>query len=101
MKLGVFTVLLSDRSLDDTLNYLKSIGVQAVEIGCGGYPGTAHCDAIKLIKDKSLIKEFKDTIKKYDMTLSALSVHGNPVHPQKEIAQKFHNEYEEIGRAHV
>jgi len=94
MKLGVFTVLLSDRSLDDTLNYLKSIGVQAVEIGCGGYPGTAHCDAIKLIKDKSLIKEFKDTIKKYDMILSALSVHGNPVHPQKEIAQKFHNEYE-------
>jgi len=94
MKLGVFTVLLGDRSLEDSLKYLKSIGVEAVEIGCGGFPGTAHCDAIKYMKDKSLIKEFKDTIKKYDMTLSALSVHGNPVHPQKEIAQKFHNEYE-------
>ncbi|MHB8063487.1 MAG: sugar phosphate isomerase/epimerase family protein [Ruminiclostridium sp.] len=94
MKLGVFTVLLSDRSLEDTLKYLKGIGVEAIEIGCGGFPGTAHCDAIKFMKDKSLIKAFKDTIKKYDMTLSALSVHGNPVHPQKEIAQKFHNEYE-------
>lgn len=94
MKLGVFTVLLSDKSLDETLTYLKSIGVEAVEIGCGGFPGTAHCDAVRFMKDKSLIKEFKETIERQDMTLSALSVHGNPVHPQKEIAQKFHTEYE-------
>lgn len=94
MKLGVFTVLLGDKSLDEALTYLKSIGVEAVEIGCGGFPGTAHCDAVKFINDKSLIKEFKETIKKHDMVISALSVHGNPVHPQKEIAQKFHTEYE-------
>jgi sugar phosphate isomerase/epimerase len=94
MKLGVFTVLLSDRSLEDALGYLKGIGVEAVEIGCGGYPGTAHCDAVEFIKDRKLIENFKNTIKKYDMTLSGLSVHGNPVHPQKEIAEKFHAEYE-------
>jgi len=39
MKLGVFTVLLGNRSLDEALQYLKSLGVQAVEIGCGGFPG--------------------------------------------------------------
>ena len=38
MKLGVFTVLLGNRSLDDALRYLSGLGVQAVEIGCGGYP---------------------------------------------------------------
>ena len=42
MKLGVMTVLLGDLTLEDTLKYLKSLGVQAVEIGCGGTPGTAH-----------------------------------------------------------
>lgn len=94
MKLGVFSVLLGDKSLDETLEYLKCIGVEAVEIGCGGYPGTAHCDAVKFMQDKSLIADFKNTIKKYGITLSALSVHGNPVHPQKEIAQKFHREFE-------
>ncbi len=94
MKLGVFTVLLGDQSLEQTLEYLKCIGVDAVEIGCGGYPGTAHCSAVEFIKDKNLIKQFKDTLDKYEMTLSGLSVHGNPVHPQKEIAQKFHGEYE-------
>ena len=40
MKLGVMTVLLGDLSLDETLKYLKSLGVQEVEIGCGGTPGT-------------------------------------------------------------
>lgn len=94
MKLGVFAVLLADKSLDEALKYLKSIGVEAVEIGCGGFPGTAHCNAVEFIKDKSQIKKFKDTIDKYEMTLSALSVHGNAVHPDKETAQKFHSEYE-------
>ena len=46
MKLGVLTVILGDRSLDDTLKYLKGLGVQAVEIGCGGTPGTAHANAV-------------------------------------------------------
>mgnify|MGYP001169824782 FL=1 len=94
MKLGVFTVLLGEQSLDETLAYLKGLGVEAVEIGCGGFPGTAHCDAVNFIKDKSLIKEFQETIKKHGMMVSALSVHGNPVHPQQEIAEKFHKEYE-------
>ena len=49
MKLGVLTNLLGDLSLEETLKYLKSIGVQAVEIGCGGYPGTAHADARKFV----------------------------------------------------
>ncbi|HBL37289.1 MAG TPA: xylose isomerase [Firmicutes bacterium] len=94
MKLGVFTVLLGDQRLDEALAYLKGLGVEAVEIGCGGFPGTAHCDAVKYLKDKSLITEFQETVKKYDLIVSALSVHGNPVHPQEEIARKFHQEYE-------
>ena len=34
MKLGVLTVILGDLTLDETLKYLKGLGVQAVEIGC-------------------------------------------------------------------
>ena len=33
MKLGVFTVLLGNKSLDEALKYLKESGVQAVELG--------------------------------------------------------------------
>lgn len=89
MKLGVFTTLLSDKPLDEALSYLTEKGVEAVEIGCGGYPGNAHADANKLLRDTNALEEFKATIKKYNVSISGLSVHGNPVHPNKETAKEF------------
>lgn len=94
MKLGVFTVLLGSKSLEEALKYLADSGVQAVELGCGGYPGTAHVDAEAFLKDETKIEELKRLVAKYNMEISALSVHGNPVHPQKDIADKFHKEFE-------
>jgi sugar phosphate isomerase/epimerase len=95
MKLGVFAVLLGNRPLEDALSYFKSAGIQAVEIGCGGYPGNAHCDPAVLLNDEKAFATFKSTIEKYGMSISALSVHGNPVHPDKEIAAKFHSDFEQ------
>lgn len=94
MKLGVLTVLLGDLSLDETLKYLKSLGVQQVEIGCGGFPGTAHADARKFIANPKLIDEFMDTIGKYGLDIAAFACHGNPLHPNKEIARDYHEQFE-------
>lgn len=93
MKLGVLTVLLGDRSLDEALTYLGGIGVDTVELGCGGNPGTAHCDAKELLKSETELDKFKETIKRHGVTISALSAHGNPVHPQPEIAKKYHEDF--------
>ena len=93
MKLGVFTVLLGAKSLEESLKYLKECGVQAVELGTGGFPGKAHADPEKLLADPAGIDRLKNLLKKYDMELSALSCHGNPVHPQKDIAQKDHLDF--------
>ena len=41
MKLGVLTVLLGNKPLKEALSYLKSLGVETIELGCGGYPGKA------------------------------------------------------------
>ena len=94
MKLGVFTVLLGNRSLDEALQYLKSLGVQAVEIGCGGFPGKAHADPDELLIDAAKFQAFVDLFKKHEMMISALSCHGNPVHPKQEIADRFHRDFE-------
>lgn len=94
MKLGVFTVLFSGKPFEKTLEYLSAIGVQAVEIGTGGYPGKAHCNPDVLLKDDGLCMKFKDTVLKYNLEISALSCHGNPVHPQKDIACKFNDDFE-------
>ncbi|ONI38111.1 xylose isomerase [Candidatus Epulonipiscium fishelsonii] len=89
MKLGVFTCLLSNKSLKESLDYFKSKGIQMVEIGCGGYPGKAHANPEVLLNDEKALEEFKKTIAESGLEISALSCHGNPLHPQKEIAAKF------------
>lgn len=89
MKLGVFTVVLGHMPLDDACAYLEKSGVQMVEIGCGGYPGKAHCDPDILLNDAGELQKFKDTLKKHNLEISALSSHGNMVHPNKDVAAKF------------
>ncbi|MDF2522127.1 MAG: xylose isomerase [Clostridia bacterium] len=95
MKLGVLAVLLANKGLEDALKYLSELGVQTVEIGTGGYPGKAHANPSELLRDPKAINDLKELVAKYNMEISALSCHGNPVHPQKEIAEKFHKDFEE------
>lgn len=95
MKLGVLTNLFSDRPLEEVLKYLKERGVQMAEIGVGGFPGNTHANPEVLLNDEKKLNEFKDLFKKYGMEISSLSVHGNPIHPNKEIAAKFHHDFEQ------
>ncbi len=89
MKLGVFTCLLQNLPLDEALKYFKSLGIEMVEIGCGGYPGNSHANPEILLNDEAKFNEFKETVAKYGLEISALSCHGNPVHPNKEIAAEY------------
>ena len=89
MKLGVLTNLLANIPLEEALKYFKSLGIEMVEIGCGGFPGNAHANPDVLLNDDKALEDFKALLKKYDVEISALSCHGNPVHPNKEIAAQF------------
>ncbi len=89
MKLGVFTTLLSNLPLEEALKYFTSLGIEAIEIGTAGYPGNAHADPKVLLKDDKALAEFKALIKKYGVKISALSCHGNPVHPDKKTAEEY------------
>ena len=94
MKLSVFAVLLQDRPFDEACRYLAEQGVQAVEIGCGGFPGKAHCDPVDLLAHPEKIDAFMATLRKYNLEIAALSTHGNPVHPDKAVAKAFHDDFE-------
>lgn len=93
MKLGVFTALYGNLSFDEALAKLKALGVEAIEIPAGGYPGKAHCDPEVLLADRDAFAKFVATIEKYGMEVSALSVHGNPVHPDKAVAKAFDDDF--------
>ena len=93
MKLSVLTNLFGDLSLEQALDKFEKLGIECVEIGCGGFPGKAHCDPEVLLADEAALDEFLDTVKRHGMDISALSVHGNPVHPDKAIADSFHKDF--------
>jgi len=88
MKLGVLTALLSDRPLDEALEYVVESGLDAVELGTGNYPGNAHCNPFELLSSAKSLNEFKAKIEDRGLEISALSCHGNPLHPDKKIAQE-------------
>lgn len=94
MKLGVYTALLSSMSLEEALSYLHSRDIHTVEIGCGGYSGTAHADPDILLEDKDAFNQFQNTLRDFDVEISALNCSGNPVHPQKATADSFHTAYQ-------
>lgn len=93
MKLGVFAVLFAQKPLEEALDYIASKGLEAVEIGTGGYPGNAHCKPDELLADEGKLKAFKKAFDSRGLTISALSVHGNPLHPQKNIAKSYHDDF--------
>ena len=93
MKLSVLANLYAKYPLLETLEKLAALGVEAAEIGAGGFPGKDHCDPAILLNDAKALEDFKDAFKKTGVELAALSCHGNPVHPNKDVAKCFHDDF--------
>jgi sugar phosphate isomerase/epimerase len=88
MKLGVFTPLLSKLPLSDVLTKLKNFDITTVELGTGNYPGGAHCD-LAMLEDEAALAAFQQTLADHGASISALSCHGNPLHPDPAQAAQF------------
>ncbi len=93
MKLGVLTVLFQDQPLEVVLDHVAEMGLQAVELGAGGWPGNAHCDPVTLLKDSAARQALLKAVEKRGLMISALSCHGNPLHPNKVIAAEYDRAY--------
>jgi len=84
VKVGCFTALLSQFSLDQVIDKLKSLDISTVELGTGNYPGDPHCK-LSLLNDRKALKEFKQKLDDNGFSISALSCHGEPLHPNPAI----------------
>ena len=95
MKLGVMSAVFSGLGLDGALEQCKKFGLDCIEIGTGNYPGDALCKPTALLKSANKLGEFKGKIRDAGLTISALSCHGNPLHPNKKIANAHHQAHRE------
>jgi len=87
MRIGVFTPLLSQMPLEQVLKKLAGLNIHTVELATGNYVGDAHCK-LSLIENSSALSEFKKMLDDHGFTISALSCHGNALHPDKDLAKQ-------------
>lgn len=89
MKLGLFTPVFRKLTFEQLLTRVRSLGgVQAIELGTGGWPGSDHVAVDELLATQGAAKEYRSRIEDAGLIISALSCHGNPLHPDSVIARR-------------
>jgi sugar phosphate isomerase/epimerase len=89
VKLGLFTPVFQNLPLDKLLAELKRYpAIESLELGTGGWPGQSHIDPDALLASKESAKAYLAKLHDAGLSLSALSCHGNPVHPDATIAKR-------------
>ena len=86
--IGVFDPAFPDLTLDQLVDKYASLGVEAAEIGTGGYPGSNHCPVQELLDDPAKLRAWKKKFEDHKIQVATLSCHGNPVHPDRKIAER-------------
>ncbi len=84
--IGVFDAVYDKLSLDAMLEKVSALGLEAMEIGTGGYPGNNHCPVDELLADAGKAKAWKKKFEDHGIRVATLSCHGNPIHPDAKHA---------------
>ena len=89
MKLGILTAVYEKLMLEPMLAKVAELGIEQIELGTGGWPRSAHVSVDDLLASKDCSREFLGTLSHFGCTISALSCHGNPIHPNPSIAARY------------
>jgi sugar phosphate isomerase/epimerase len=86
--IGVFDPVYEKLSLDQMLDTISALGLEAVEIGTGGYPNNNHCPVDELLADPAKAKAWKKKFEDRNIQVATFSCHGNPIHPDPAHAKR-------------
>ncbi|HKM66121.1 MAG TPA: sugar phosphate isomerase/epimerase [Candidatus Acidoferrum sp.] len=85
--IGVFNAdVYKNLSIDAMLDKVSALGLEAMEIGTGGYPGSWQCPLDELVTDPAKAKAWAKKFENRGIPVATLSCHGNPVHPDAKHA---------------
>ncbi len=86
--IGVFDPVFENLPLDAMIEKISAMGIEAVEIGTGGYPGSPHCPVQELLDDSGKLRAWKKKFEDRNIQVATLSCHGNPLHPDAKLAER-------------
>lgn len=91
-RLAVVAEAFLDRSVTELMDWLSESTpeVTALELGSGGYAPHPHCDRELLLSDTAARVRWADAIESRGFVVAALNAWGNPLHPDRRIAER-HN----------
>ncbi len=85
--IGVFNAdVYKTLSIDAMLDKVSALGLEAMEIGTGGYPNSWQCPLDDLLADPAKAKAWAKKFEDHKLPVVTLSCHGNPIHPDAKHA---------------
>jgi sugar phosphate isomerase/epimerase len=95
MHLGAVSAIFNNRSLNEAAQRMHELGLTYIEIGAGGYFPKNHCDPANLLTDPGALETFQQVLADAGLKLSALAVHGEPLHPDPDISRAYDRDFRE------
>jgi sugar phosphate isomerase/epimerase len=96
LPIGVFNPPFRALSLDEMLDKFSSLGIEAVEIGAGGYTATPQCPVPELLADPAKARAWKKKFDDRGFPVMTLSSHANPLHPDPATAAAFAERFRQV-----
>lgn len=87
MKLGVMGAGLGAMGWDKALDYCKKVGLDAIELPVGAYPGKPFFEPFDVLHNPAAQQKIKDDVQRRGLEIIGLAVHGNPVSPDSAIRE--------------
>ena len=98
MHLGAITTVLVNWPLPEAAKKMHALGLQAIEIGTGGFFSKNHCHPAHLLADPRALEEFQAVLAESELKISAFAIHGGPLHPDPAIAEAYDRDFREAWR---
>jgi sugar phosphate isomerase/epimerase len=93
MEIALLTASMLDRPWESVLNAATRHGIRLIEACGGGHIPKVHYDPVRLASDEAAFENFRRSLDERGQNICAFSCHGNPLHPNRAIADAAHADF--------
>ena len=90
MELAAHSSGLLDLPFEEGLRFVERLGIHKVELACAGvFTDLSYGDPDALLESPSAFARWRDAYARHGIEICALSVHGEPLSPNPEVAARY------------